>query len=80
MKFGQMLLCCMINISKMFLAECWDWELVPGYDFIKMAIQQDLPFFNGWHVLFLIVLYSSFQKMKHWNLDIFGYRVIGAGC
>ena len=64
MKFGQILLCCMINISSMFLAECWRLEISSRlfYDFIKMAIQQDLPVFNVWHVSFLIVLYTSFQK------------------
>ena len=43
-------------------------------------IQQDLAIFNGWHIPFLIVLYSPFKKMKHWNLDIFGCWVIGGGC
>ena len=58
-----------------------NWKLVPGsYDFIKITIQQDLVIFNGWHVPFLIVLYSPLQKNKHWNLGIFGYWVIGAGC
>ena len=28
----------------------------------------------------LIVLYSPFQKNKHWNPGIFGYWVLGAGC
>ena len=81
-KFGQILVCCMTNISNMFLAECWRLETSSRlfYDFIKMSIQQDLAIFNGWHIPFLIVLYSSFQKMKHWNLGIFGDWVIRAGC
>ena len=63
-KFGQILVCCMTNISNMFLAECWRLETSSRlfYDFIKMTIQQDLAIFNGWHIPFLIVLYSPFQK------------------
>ena len=64
MKFGQILVCCMTNISNIFLAECWRLETCCRffYDFIKMIIQQDLAIFNGWHIPFLIVLYSPFQK------------------
>ena len=60
------------NISNTFLAECWRLETSsrPFYDFIKVTIQQDLAIFNSWHMPFLIVLYSPFQKMKYWNLDI----------
>ena len=49
MKLGQILVCCMTNISNMFLAECWRLETScrPFYDFIKMTIQQDLAIFNG---------------------------------
>ena len=73
----------MMNISNMFLVECWRPETSSRlfYDFIKMATQQDLAIFNGWHTPFLIVLrLPFFKKMKHWNLGIFGYWVIGAGC
>ena len=75
MKFGQILLCCMINISSMFLAECWRLGTSSRffYDFIKMAIQQDPPIFNGWQIPFLIVFYSPFQK---WNTRILIYLVI----
>ena len=64
MKFGQILVCCMKNISNMFLAECWRLETSSRlfYDFIKMTIQQDLAIFNGWHIPFLIVFYSPFQQ------------------
>ena len=64
MKFGQILVCCMTNISNMFLAECWRLETSSRlfYDFIKMTIQQDLAIFNGWHIPFLIVFYSPFQQ------------------
>ena len=64
MKFGQILVCCMTNISNMFLAECWRLETSSRlfYDFIKMTIQQDLAVFNGWHIPFLIVLHSPLEK------------------
>ena len=76
MKFGQILVCCMTNISNMFLVECWRLETSSRlfYDFVKMAIQQDLAIFNGWHIPFLIVLYSPFQKK--WNTGILAYLVI----
>ena len=63
-KLGQILVCCMTNISIMFSAECWRLETSSRlfYDFIKMTIQQDLAIFNGWHIPFLIVFYSPFQK------------------
>ena len=75
MKFGQILVCCVANISNMFLAECLRLETSSRlfYDFIKITIQQDLAIFNGWHIPFLIVLYPPFQKNEHWNLRIFGY-------
>ena len=73
MKFGQILVCCMTNISNMFLAECWRLETSSRlfYDFIKMTIQQDLVIFNGWHIPFLIVFYSPFQKnetLESWHI------------
>ena len=81
MKFGQILVCCMTNISNMFLAECWRLETSSRlfYDFIKMTIQQDLAIFNGWHIPVLSFIHL-FKKMKHWNRGLFGYWVIGAGC
>ena len=30
MKFGQILVCCMTNISNMFWLNAGDWKLVPG--------------------------------------------------
>ena len=64
MKFGQILVYCMANISNMFLAPCWRLEASPRpfYDFIKMTIQQDLAIFNSRHLPFSIVPYSPFQK------------------
>ena len=73
MKFGQILVCSMTNISNMFLTECWRLETSSRlfYDFIKMTIQQDQAIFNGWHVPFLIVHYSPFQKnetLESWHI------------
>ena len=81
-QFGQMLMCCVTNISNTLLAQCYRLETSPRsfYDFIKMTIWQDLAIFNSWCLPFLIVSYSPFQKMKHWNPDIIGYWVIGASC
>ena len=49
MKFCQILVYCMANISNMFLAEFWRLETISSLfnDFIKMTIQQDLTIFNG---------------------------------
>ena len=73
MKFGQIPVCCMTNISNMFLAECWRLETSSRlfYDFIKMAIQQDLVIFNGRHIPFLIAFYSPFLKnetLESWHI------------
>ena len=66
MKFGQILVCGKTNIFSMFLAECWSLETSSRlfYHFIKMTIQQDLAIFYGWHIPFLIALYSTFQQQK----------------
>ena len=75
MKFCQIVVCCMTKISHMFLAECWRLETSsrPFYDLIKMAIQQDLVIVNGWQMLFLIALYSPFQKNETLESCLFGY-------
>ena len=76
MKYGEILVCCMANISNMFLVECWRLETSSRffYDFIQMTTQQDLAIFNGRHKPFLIVLLFTFsKKIKHWNLDICDY-------
>ena len=44
-----------------------------------MTIWQDLSNSCTWYLPFLILPYSSFQKMKLWTLDIIAYWVIGAG-
>ena len=72
MKLGQILVCPMTNISNLFLAQCWRLEssFRPFYDFIQMAIERNLVIFNSWHLPFLIVCYSHFQKnetLESWN-------------
>ena len=59
----------------MFLIEYWILKTSssPFYNFIKVTIQRDLAIFKSLHSLFLIALYSAFQKMKYWNFDIIGY-------
>ena len=49
MKFREILVYCMTNISNMFLTECWRQETSSRlfYDFINKAIQEDLAIFNG---------------------------------
>ena len=47
-----------------------------------MTIQQDLVIFNGRRIpiLNLFTFIHLVKKVKHWNLDLFGYGVIGADC
>ena len=74
-ELGQRLVCCMTNISNMFLAQCWRLETSsrPFHDFIKMTIYRDLAIFSGLHLPFSIVPYLIFKKMKRWNHDLIGY-------
>ena len=71
-KFGQIVVYCMRNISNLFLAQCWRQETNSRlfYFFIKMTIKQDLTIFNSWHLPFFIVPYSPFQKddtLESWH-------------
>ena len=76
MKFGQILVSCMTNISNMFMAQCMrqKTKFKAFYGFIKMAIKQDLAIFNTSHLPFLIIPCLRFQtydlaKLKRtWNL------------
>ena len=70
-KFGQMLVCCMRNISNLLLAQYWRLETNSSlfYSFIKMTIKQDLTIFNSWHLPFSL-LYSPVQKdgtLESWH-------------
>ena len=76
MKFGLILVCCMTNISNMFLTQCWRLKTSsrPFYDFFKMIIQPDMAIFNSWHVPFINVPYSPFQKnetLESWHNWLF---------
>ena len=79
MKHGRILVCVMVKISIMFLAQWWRLETRSRffYVFIIMTMQQDLTIFNSWNLPFLIVLHLLFEKMKRWNP--IGYWVIRAG-
>ena len=81
-KYHQNEIYCMTNISNMFLAQCWRLKTSsrPFYDFIKMTIKQGLAIFIVDIYHFYLSLIHLFKKMKHWNLDIIGYCVIGASC
>ena len=77
MKFGQILVCCMANISNMFWLNAGDWKLVPGSFMILLKWQYS----KIWPFLMVELSFIHlFKKIKHWNLAIFGYWVIGAGC
>ena len=67
MKFGQTLVCCMANISNMFMSQCCRLETssTPFYNFIKMKISSYLASFNNWHLPFLIFHYSSLKKKRN---------------
>ena len=82
MKYRQILVCCIANISNMFLVECWRLETSSRviYDFIKMTIQQDLAILMVDIFHFQLYFIHLFKKIKHRNLDMFGYSVIGSGC
>ena len=89
MKFGQILVCCMTNISNMFLAQNWRLKTSSSHfhDFIKLTIKRDLTILNSGHVQILIVSYSPLfqikkkqKKKKHWNVNTTGYWLIEAGC
>ena len=62
----------MVNIFNIFLAQGWRLEISHRvfHDFIEITIQQDLAVFDSTQLSFVIVIYSSFQKKEHWNLDI----------
>ena len=72
MKFGQVLVCCMTNISNIFLIQWWRLETSsrPFYDFIEMTKKRGLAICNSWQLPFLIVSFSPFQKyqaLKSWR-------------
>ena len=60
----------------------WDWKLVPGSFKILLKWQYSKigPFLMVDIYQFYLSFIHLFKKLKHWNLDLFGYWVIGAGC
>ena len=63
MKFDQILVWCMTNISNMFLANAGDWKLVPGPFMLLLKWRQwDFAIFNSWHLPFLYVPDLPCQK------------------
>ena len=72
----------LINISNMFLAQCWRLE-TSSRSFIILLKRQNSeiwPFLIADIYHFQMSFINLFKKMKHWNLDIISYGVIGAGC
>ena len=62
---GQILVCCMTNISNI-LTQCWRLETSsrPFYDFITMTIYDDPAILKCWLLSFSIFPYSGFQKRE----------------
>ena len=75
MKYGQILVCFMANISNMILAQYWRLKTSSRffYDFTKMTTQRDPAIFNSRCLPFLTSLIHLFKNMKHRNLEITGY-------
>ena len=68
MKFGQILVCCMTNISNMLWLNPGDWKLVPGLFMILLKWQYSkiCPFL----IVDVFVPYSLFQKneaLESWH-------------
>ena len=71
MKFGQVLVYLITNISNMFLAQCCRRETSSRiFYFNEMRIWQDVSIFSSCYLLFLILLYSCFtknEKLEIWQ-------------
>ena len=72
MKCGEILVCCMTNISHMDLAECRRLVLDPLI-LLKWKFREVWTFLVVYIYHFKIFRSHLFKKMKHWNLDIIGY-------
>ena len=68
-------MCCMTNISNMFLFNNGAWKLVSGSFMIlfnrKCSKAWSFLIVNIYHFLFSLI--HPFEKKEHWNLDISGY-------
>ena len=73
MKFGQILMCCMINISNMFLVQCWRLETSPRpfHNLLKWQNSEIWPFLIVEVYHFWLSLVHLFKNMKHWTRDRF---------
>ena len=82
MKFCQILVCLWQTFLTYFCLNAGNWELVPGAFIIllKWRYSKIWPFLIVDIYYFWMSLIHLFKKMKHWNLDIICYWVIGAGC
>ena len=77
MKFGQILVCWVANISNMLLAKCWWLETSSRsfYDFIKLEVYRELSIFKVDNLPFLIIPYSPFEKsetLESWHNCLLG--------
>ena len=73
------IVCCITNISSMFLLNAGDWKLVPGsfIMLLKWKYSKSLPFLiaNIYH-FYVPLMHLSKNKIKlkkNWNLDVTGY-------
>ena len=82
MKLGQILLCCMRNISNMFLAQCWrpETSFRPCIMLLKWQCREIWSFLIVYIYHFKCPLFTFSKKMKRWNLNLIIYWVIWAGC
>ena len=82
MKFGQILVHLLTKFLTCFWLNAGNWKLVPGPFMILMKWQYNkicqFLVVDVYHFQFSLI--HPFKKMKHWNLDITGYWVIGAVC
>ena len=65
-----------------FWLNAGNWKLVPGSFMIslKWKYSEIWPIIIVYIKLFSTSFIHLFKKMKHWNLVISGYWLIGAGC
>ena len=84
MKLDQILVCCMTNISNLFLAQGWrlDTSSRPFMILLKWQYSKIWPFLIFDFYQFSLSLINLFTKMNFWNLDMIGYWhywITGAG-
>ena len=66
MKFGEILVYLIINMSNLCLGQCWRLKTSSRscYSFNEMTIWRDLTIFSSLYYPFLIFLYLNFQKIE----------------